>query len=234
MFYIEYLDGRKIIKSDLITEVENFFTTRDICIHSKDEDMSFNKSCVEKYIGQKLATNHPIHGVDIIEVVENKYFYEDVDGLLLKKGFAGYMNFGDCVPLVFYAKGVVIISHAGWRGTAQNMAKISVNRLIKETNCLASDIKAVIGPSICFDCYDVGKEVYDVLLATVDNKKDIFREESEKYFVDLKGINKQQLLEVGVNNIDVCPYCTNCGEKMFYSYRYENKTSYRHSVVVKV
>ena len=60
-----------------------------------------------------------------------------------------------------------------------------------------------------------------------------FKKENEKYFVDLKGINKQQMLEKGVNKIDVCPFCTNCGEKMFYSYRFENKTGYRHSAVVK-
>ena len=233
MFYIDYIEGRKIVKSDLIDEVLNFFTTRDICIHSKEEDVSYNREIIEKYIGQKMATNHPVHGVDVIEVVDNKYFYNNTDGLLLKKGCAGYMNFGDCVPLIFYANDVALISHAGWRGTAQSIAKISVDRLIKETGCSVLDIKAVIGPSICFNCYEVGKDDYDALFSTVDDKKGIFKKENEKYFVDLKGINKQQMLEMGVIKIDVCPFCTNCGEKMFYSYRFENKTGYRHSAVVK-
>ena len=233
MFFIEYIDGRKIIKSDLITEVENFFTTRDICIYSKEENMSENKEKVEAYLGQKLVTNHPIHGVDIAKVVEGKSIYNDVDALLLTKGYSGFLNFGDCVPLILYAKGVAIISHAGWRGTAKNMAKISVDRLLKETKCLASDIKVVIGPSICSECYEVGKDVFNALHQTVINDKGIFNIKNNRYFVDLKGINKRQLEEKGVKLIDVCPYCTNCGEKFFYSYRYE-KTGYRHSAVVKV
>ena len=234
MFYIDYIDGKKIVKSDLITEVENFFTTRDICIKSKDTDVSENLKIVENYLMQKLAVNKPVHGVEIAEVVENNFFYENVDGLLLKKGMAGHLYFADCVPLVFYVNGVAIISHAGWRGTAQQMAKISVKKLIEETKCKPSDIKVVIGPAICFDCYEVGIEVYNSLMETVGKKENIFLKKGDKYFVDLKGINKQQLLEVGVDKIDVCPYCTNCGEKMFYSYRYENMTGYRHSAVVKV
>ena len=153
MFVSDYIEGKKIIKSSLIDEIDVFFTTRESCIYSKEEDRTFMKERVENFLGQKLATNHPVHGVDIEEVIDNKYFYKDVDGLLLKKGKAGFLNFGDCVPLVFYAKGVGLISHAGWRGTAKCMAKVSVERLIKETHCEAKDIKAIIGPSICFKCY---------------------------------------------------------------------------------
>ncbi len=234
MFFIDYIDGKRIVKSDLINEVVNFFTTRDICIHSKNEDVSYNKKIVEEYLGQKLAVNKPIHGVDIAEVVENKFLYENVDGLILKKGIAGHLYFADCVPLIFYCNGVAMISHAGWRGTAKQIAKVSVNKLVKNYGCKKEDIKVVIGPAICFDCYEVGKEVYDVLLETVDNKNGLFLEKGNKYFVDLKGINKQQLLECNVNKIDVCPYCTNCGEKLFYSYRYEKQIGHRHSAVVKV
>ena len=234
MFFIDYIDGKRIVKSDLINEVVNFFTTRDICIHSKNEDVSYNKKIVEEYLGQKLAVNKPIHGVDIAEVVENKFLYENVDGLILKKGIAGHLYFADCVPLIFYCNGVAMISHAGWRGTVKQIAKVSVNKLVKNYGCKKEDIKVVIGPAICFDCYEVGKEVYDVLLETVDNKNGLFLEKGNKYFVDLKGINKQQLLECNVNKIDVCPYCTNCGEKLFYSYRYEKQIVHRHSAVVKV
>ena len=233
MFFADVVKGKKVIKSTLMTEVEMFFTTREICIFSKDEDMGYNKRIVEEYLGVKLATNHPVHGIDVAEVVDGKYFYEDVDGLLLKKGMAGFLNFGDCVPLVFYVNGVAIISHAGWRGTAKSMAKVSVKKMIEGTGCRAEDIKAVIGPSICYQCYEVGKEVFEELFKTVKNKDGLFKKENGKYFVDLKGINKRQLEESGVMMFDVCPYCTNCGEKMFYSYRYE-KTGYRHSAVVKV
>ena len=66
------------------------------------------------------------------------------------------------------------------------------------------------------------------------NPQGLFEKKEDKFFVDLKGINKQQLIECGVEKIDVCPFCTACGEKLFFSYRYENQTGYRHSAVVKI
>jgi copper oxidase (laccase) domain-containing protein len=114
------------------------------------------------------------------------------------------------------------------------MAKVSVRRLINDYGFDAKDIKVVIGPAICKNCYSVGFDVYQDLYKTVKNSDGLFIEKDGEFFVDLKGINKQQLIESGVEQIDVCPYCTACGEKLFYSYRYENQTGYRHSAVVKL
>ncbi|MBP5698493.1 MAG: polyphenol oxidase family protein, partial [Alphaproteobacteria bacterium] len=159
---------------------------------------------------------------------------EKTDGLLIERKGSAFMNFGDCTPLVFYCDGVVLLSHAGWRGTAQNMAKISIKKMVNEYGFNPKDIKAIIGPAICKDCYNVGEDVYKELYNTVQNTQSLFKKREDKFFVDLKGINKQQLIECGVKQIDVCPYCTACGEKLFFSYRYENKTGYRHSAVVKL
>lgn len=232
MFYFDEIKGRKILKSDLLSGLEHFFTTREICLFAKEEDMSNNRKLVEEYLGVKMATNQPVHGVHIAKVEKNKYFYQNTDGLLLEQG-AGYMNFGDCTPLIFsFGKGAMI-AHAGWRGTAQEMAKISVKRIVSEYGVSVKDVKVAIGPAICGKCYEVGKDVYDTLALTVNGMGQGFVQQGEKYFVDLKQINKQQLLECGVEKIDICPYCTACGEKLFYSYRYEH-TGYRHSAVVKV
>ena len=35
MFYFEKINGRNILKSDLLKDVQAFFTTRDICICDK-------------------------------------------------------------------------------------------------------------------------------------------------------------------------------------------------------
>ena len=55
-----------------------------------------------------------------------------------------------------------------------------------------------------------------------------------EYFVDLKEINKRQLEQSGVKNIDVCPYCTVCDNDMFFSYRKENATTNRHGAILKL
>lgn len=232
MFYFDEICKKKVLKSDLLSGLEHFFTTRDLCLFSKEEDMSANRRLVENYLGERMATNQPVHSVDIARVENDKYFYEKTDGLLIENG-AAFMNFGDCTPLMLYFDKGAMIAHAGWRGTAQEMANVAVRRIVDEYNVLPKDIKVAIGPAICGKCYEVGKDVYDALSLTVQNVGQGFEVCDGRYFVDLKQINKQQLLECGIEQIDVCPYCTACGEKLFYSYRYEH-TGYRHSAVVKV
>ena len=68
------LTERKFFKSDLLSDVEHFFTTREICLFSKDKDMSANRKLVEDYLGEQMATNQPVHGVDIAKVEDGKYF----------------------------------------------------------------------------------------------------------------------------------------------------------------
>ena len=233
MFYFSFVDGRKVLKSDLLGEIEHFFTTRDLCLFAKEADMSDNKKLVEDYLGMKMATNQPVHGNHIEKVINDQFFYKNADGLFIEKGQAAYMNFGDCVPIILYSNGIGGIIHAGWRGTASEIAKIAIQKLVHEYNQKANDIKAVIGPAICMNCYEVGIDVYEHLFKTVENHSSGFWAENDKYFVGIKDINKQQLKECGVEQIDVCPYCTACGEKLFYSYRFE-KTGYRHSAVLKL
>ena len=38
MFYTDFIEGRKIIRSDLLSGVEHFFTTRELCLFSKEAD----------------------------------------------------------------------------------------------------------------------------------------------------------------------------------------------------
>lgn len=233
MFYFDCIAGKRVLKSDLLIELEHFFTTRDLCLFSKNEDMSANRIIVEDYLKTKLATNQPVHGSHISKIEQGKYFYKETDGLLIEKSGAAYMNFGDCTPIILYCEGVAMIVHAGWRGTAQSIVKKAVKILTDQYRFKTESIKAVIGPTICGDCYEVGREVYDALYLTVNSFDYGFVQKGDKYFVDLKHINKQQFLESGVEHIDVCPYCTACGEKLFYSYRYEH-TGYRHSAVIKL
>lgn len=234
MFYFDKIEEKKVVRSDLIREIDCFFTTREFCLYSKTEDMSVNREILKKYLGEVPANNQPVHGIDIAKIYDGKRFYEKTDGLLIEGKGSAFMNFGDCTPLIFYCNHVAMISHAGWRGTVQKMAKISIKKLVDDYGFKPKDIKAVIGPTICKNCYNVGEDVYNELYQTIEKHVGLFDKRDDKFFVDLKGINKQQLIESGVEQIDICPYCTACGEKLFFSYRYENQTGYRHSAVVKI
>ena len=108
--------------------------------------------------------------------------------------------------------------------------------MIKEFGSEPTDLKCAIGPAISFCCYNVGQEVLTQLKATVKNFEGLSEVRQGNIFVDLKNINKEQLIEAGVKpeNIDVCPYCTVCNNDLFFSYRNEHATTNRHSAVIRL
>ena len=93
----------------------------------------------------------------------------------------------------------------------------------------SEDIVALIGPCISFSCFETSNEAISLLSKTIKNKDNAFYDNR----ADLKEINKRQLIEIGVNKIDVCPFCTVLDNDKFFSYRKENKTQKRHSALIK-
>ena len=214
MFYFEDFNGTKIMKSDMLTEVTAYFTTRG--------EVSFPES---KRIIHPTQTHS-----DHVEIVDERIDYPDTDGLILTNTEdTVYLKFADCTPLIFYDKENKIgaVSHAGWRGTAAKIGVKTINKMSANFGTKPENIVALIGAAISICCYEVSEEVRDTLLATVENPIGLY----EGRNVDLKGINAQQLREIGVQNIDVCPYCTGCNNDLFYSYRKENGTKERHLAV---
>lgn len=264
----EIKNNKHILKSDLIKDAEAFFTTRDICICDKTEgtpssilpnpgkeDIKNNKKIIAEYL--KISENNLIsptqtHSANIDVAIETRHDYPDCDALILtEKNLGIFLNFADCTPIILYDRKLNIgaVAHAGWRGTAQKIAPLTVEKLASDYGSKPSDIVALIGPAIGFCCYNVGEEVYQKLSETVENFEGLSTIitpsqplphprkgyiEREQIFVDLKNINKRQLEEVGVKEIDVCPYCTVCDNDKFFSYRNENATTKRHSAVLKL
>lgn len=247
MFYFEKIDGKRILKSNFIKNMEAFFTTRDICIccknielTQKDTSLEQNKKTICKYLNIKkenllLPTQTHTSNIDIAK--ETKKSYPDTDALILGNQNLGiFLNFADCTPVILYdeVQNVGAVAHAGWRGTTEKIAPKTVEKMIKIYNSKPENIVAVIGPTIGFCCYNVGEEVYQKLSETVNNFSGLYEIRQGNIYVDLKNINRKQLEEIGVNKIDVCPYCTVCNNDLFFSYREENATPYRHSAVIKL
>ena len=223
MFYFDEINGKKILKSDLIKNANAFFTTRDICICDKlaplpregadTEEMAIekNKKIISDYLNIELKNMiSPIqtHSANVDIATENKFYYPDTDGLILEKtNLAIFLNFADCTPLIFYdeKQNIGAISHAGWRGTAQKIALITANKLINEFNSKP-------------------KDYHNMQISNPD----------KKFHIDLKEINRKQLADIGIEKIDICPYCTCCDNEYFFSFRKENGTTLRHSAVLKL
>ena len=243
MFYCAEINGKKVIKSDII-KAEHFFTTREFCIKSKEPDMqevvAQNKQELCDYLNityDNLISPSQTHTSNIDIVSSNKKEYPETDGLILDNCERGiFLNFADCTPIIIYDEVLNIgaVIHAGWRGTAKNIASKAVNKLIKEYSSDVNNISAAIGPAIGFCCYKVRQDVYESLSATVKDFSGLSEIRSGDIYVDLKSINARQLKECGVMKIDISPYCSCCNNDLFFSYRRENGTTNRHSAVLKL
>lgn len=246
MFYFEEINGKKILKSSLLNGLNHFFTTRETVIKTKEPSfekiVEDNKKDICKYLQiEEKDLIHPSQthtsNVDVAKVGVSSY--PDTDGLILtNKVQAVYLNFADCTPLIIYdcENNIAAVSHAGWRGTAGMIATKTVQKMEDEFGSKHENLKCAIGPAISFCCYNVGEDVCRQLSNTVKDFSGLYEIRQGNIYVDLKGINKRQLSDIGVKpeNIDVCPYCTVCNNDLFFSYRKENATTNRHSAVVKL
>lgn len=241
MFYKSKINGKTVVKSDLIS-TEHFFTTREICIKSKEPQMQTivlqNKREITEYLQVRdLVSPNQTHSPNIETVCRGKTEYPETDALIITANDVGiFLNFADCTPIILYDESMNIgaIIHAGWRGTAANIVTKTVLKMTKSLSSKPEYIKAAIGPAIGFCCYNVGEDVYNSLKATVSDFSELSEIRNGDIFVDLKHINARQLTECGVTQIDIAPYCTCCNNDLFYSYRKENATTNRHSAVLKI
>ncbi len=225
MFKTKKINDKEVYYSSEL-KIEHFFTSRNLVVKN-NIDLIKNYLKVDNLIHPKQ-----VHSANIEVVEEGRFDYINCDSLILsKKNIGIFLNFADCTPLIFYdeKKDVASIAHAGWRGTAAKIGPKTVLKMKEIFNCNPKDITALIGPCISFSCFETSDEALFELKKTVD-KKEFF----SGNFADLKGINKRQLELVGVEKIDVCPFCTVLDNDKFFSYRKENKTDLRYSAVLKL
>ena len=158
-------------------------------------------------------------------IVKNRD-YNDVDGLITNlPGVALVTQYADCVPLVFYdrVKKVVATSHAGWRGTVQEIGKETVLKMAAEFGSNPADVLVGIGPSIGNCCYEVDDPVYNEFKKlSYLNLNEIFtKKPNGKYMLNLWVANRRILENAGINpqNICVTDLCTCCNSHIFHSHR---------------
>ena len=69
----------------------------------------------------------------------------------------------DCVPLLIADRrtGASAAAHAGWRGLAASVPRVTVDALCRQFGSRPADLIAAVGPSIGACCYEVGVDVLD-------------------------------------------------------------------------
>ena len=210
------------------------FASLNIGLHQgeKAENVEKNLQILADAIGfdpQKLILTRQVH-TDIVRAVTaedylgiDHHVYPACDGLITATpGVALKVFTADCTPILLHdpVTGAVGAVHAGWRGTAMDIAGKAVAAMRREFGCKSGDIRAAIGPNIGVCCFETGPEVPEAMVKTFGRavEKDI-RPAGDKYYVNLKEINRYALQRAGVCHIEVSDACTSCESQRFWSHR---------------
>ena len=182
----------------------------------------------------RLAVAKQVHGTEVRAVTsaDSHELFDaipyEADGLMTdEKGLALAVFTADCVPILLYdpVRGVAAAVHAGWRGTAADIAGKAVRKMGEVYGCDPGDICAAIGPSIGKCCFETDNDVPDAMRALLgaEAEKFIFPR-GEKQTVNLRWINRRLLEKAGVlkKNIAVSGECTMCRHNKYWSHRYTN------------
>lgn len=206
----------------------------NIGIHRGDapENVAENYRVLGQALGfdpENLILTRQTHS-DIVRKVDEhdrgSIFREDIpecDALITNTpGLCLVVFTADCTPILFHdpVTGAVGAAHAGWRGTAADIAGKTVRAMAEAFGCDPKNIRCAIGPNIGPCCFQTDAEVPQAMLDALGNAaKPFIRRDGQKYYVNLKEINALFLRRAGVTDIDISGHCTRCREDLYWSHR---------------
>jgi copper oxidase (laccase) domain-containing protein len=161
----------------------------------------------------RFATARQVHGADVIAHAPGWRGWlrgPAADGhLALERGTACAVTVADCVPVyVAHPAGAVALLHSGWRGTTR--ASSSARARVRRARPAAGDLRVLLGPSICGDCYEVSPDVYAQLTGRAVDRPTT---------VDLRGVIAGHARALGVGDVRSVDVCTRCDNAVYYSHR---------------
>ena len=127
--------------------------------------------------------------------------FPDCDALITNDpGVVLVVFTADCTPILFHdpVTGAVGAAHAGWRGTAADIAGKTVEAMVCQFGCRPEDIRCAIGPHLGACCLETDADVPPAMLAA---------------------INALFFKRRGIRHIDCSDECTVCHVARFWSHR---------------
>lgn len=185
-----------------------------------------------------IATHHmaftrQVHG-NAVRIVTEDDVHElltpvpyDADGIVTNvPGLALIAFVADCVPLLLHdpKNGVAAAVHCGWRPTVTDIMGQAVGQM-ESLGAQPGEIRAAIGPSIGYCCFEVGPEVPEAVMALLpEDHEGLIRPAGQpgKFYVDLRETIARRLAQLGLQReqILVSKECTVCSHDKYWSHRY--------------
>lgn len=214
---------------------EGFLASMNIGTRRGDEreNVLKNYEILGKAIGfdpKKSVHTKQTH-TDIIRVADESLWgaglyapeLSDCDALVTNKAGTALVIFtADCTPILLYdpVTGAVGAAHAGWRGTASDIAGKTVRAMTEHFGCKPENMQAAIGPNIGKCCFETDKDVPEGMYALLgEEAAPYITQKGEKFHLDLKGINAHLLRRAGILSVDISDHCTACNPELYWSHR---------------
>ena len=215
---------------------------RDLLCYDMGAGVEAFSSRKESILPYEVLQPHQTHST-VVAVVDREDMSREelrgVDALITSiPELAIGVRTADCIPVLLYdpVHKAIGAAHSGWRGTLNRISTKAVLEMARRFGSSPADIRAVIGPGIGFDSFQVGDEVavffkesgfpVDRIWSFRGPRKDGSMEGG--HHLDLKECVRYTLMECGLpashiqlSNIDTY---TDSG---FYSARREGKQTGR-------
>lgn len=187
-------------------------------------------------VAQALATRpvwlNQVHGTEVAWLNATSADGLTADGVCtLERGVACTIMVADCLPVLLSdSQGrVVAAAHAGWRGLAGHAGQGILDhtiRAMREQLSPPAELRAWLGPCIGPRAFEVGPEVVEAFASngfTPQGLSQPHPERAEKWLLDLPGLARQRLQQLGVSaiggNDGSADWCTVSDPARWFSHR---------------
>lgn len=162
----------------------------------------------------RFASGFQVHGADLAVHRTGWHGWlrrSGVDGhVWATPGIAAAVTVADCVPVfIAHPSGAGALLHSGWRGTVAGITEQAI-AWFRTAGFGAGSLRMHLGPSICGSCYEVSADVY----AAVSG-----RSVERPTAVDLRASIADRARRLGLRDIAVSEWCTQCSNDQLFSHR---------------
>ena len=203
------------------------FLSRNLATHVGDDQATVlsNRAELETLLGVPIQFMNQVHGDAVARVGVEIIAEPTADALVTQSpGFGLAVMVADCIPLLLASSETVAAVHVGRKGLMNQVALAAINEMRSRDN---SEITAVVGPSICGECYEVSQDIYDEVSKRFPLAASKTRDGG--FSLDLSRALIDQLRGFGVRVVDE-GRCT-VEESSLYSYRRDGVTGRQVGVV---
>lgn len=140
----------------------------------------------------------------------------------------------DCIPILLVdpVRRVVAAVHAGWRGTAGNIVRSTIDTMVSEFHTNTAVVWAAVGPGIGKCCYEVSGDVAVQFAPWLPEHTGA----ADGTMLDLTEVNRRQMIHAGVASTRILTsegWCTQCGDEL-HSFRRDGERSGRMLSAIRI